>query len=141
VDDTFTKLHKYGVDHFTVYLNSRDPHIQFTIETESNGKLPLLDNCVHIKEDGTMKATIYRKPIHTDLYLNFDSNHHLEHKRSVVRTLFHLARTVIVEDQDEETEMDHLKSVLRNNNYKLWMFKTTQKATQKPKGTAKKRPF
>ena len=46
-----------------------------------------------------------------------------------------------MEDQDEETEMDHLKSVLRNNNYKLWMFKTTQKATQKPKGMAKKGGF
>ena len=34
--------------------------------------------------------------------------------------------------------MEHLKSVLRNNNYKPWMFKTTQRATQKSKGTAKK---
>jgi len=56
----------------------------------------------------------------------------------VVRTLFHRARTFITEDQDKETEMEHLKSVLRNNNYKPWMFKTTQRATQNPKGTAKK---
>ena len=89
-------------------------------------------------EDGTTKFAIYRKPTHTNLYLNFDFNHHLEHKRSVVRTLFHWARMVITEDQDKETEMEHLKSILQNNNYKPWMFKTTQRATQKPKGTAKK---
>ena len=66
------------------------------------------------------------------------SNHHLEHKRLVVRTLFHRAQTVITEDQDKETEMKHLSSVLQNNNYKPWIFKTPLGTTHKPKGTAKK---
>ena len=83
-------------------------------------------------------SPIYRKLTHTDLYLNFDSNHHLEHKRSIVRTLFHWARTVITEDQNKETEMNHLRSVLQNNNYKPWIFKTPLGTTHKPKGTANK---
>ena len=61
-----------------------------------------------------------------------------EHKRSVVRTLFHWTRTVITEDQDKETEMKHLRSVLQNNNYKPWIFKTPLGTTHKPKGTANK---
>ena len=104
------------------------------MEPETDRKLSFLDTCI----SGTTKVTIYRKPTHTNLYLNLDSNHHLEYKRSVVRTLFHRARTVITEDQDKETEMKHLRTVLQNNDFKSWIFKTPLGTTHKPKGTANK---
>ena len=118
VDDTFTKLQEYDVDNFTDHLNSRDPYIQFTMVPETDGKLPFLDTCVNVKEVGTSKVTINGKPTHTDLYLALIPITIWNTKRSVVRTLFHRARTVITEDQDKETEMKHLRSVFQNNNYK-----------------------
>ena len=87
VDDMMTKIHEWTVSSFSDHLNSVSPDIQFTSKEEKNGKIPLLDTCLHVNEDGSMKFTVYRKPTHIDQYLNFHSNHHLQHKRAVVNTL------------------------------------------------------
>ena len=55
------------------------------------------------------------------MYLNWDSNHHLEHKRSVVHTLLCRAETVMSEPQDVK-EVKHVKKVLTVNGYKKWSF-------------------
>ena len=102
VNDIFSALHECVFKEFTEYLNSRNPHIQFIREVEEEeGKTAFLDTCVHLQDDGGLKTIVYRKPTHTDQYLNWDSNHPLDHKRSVVRTLINRSGTHVSETSDQ----------------------------------------
>ena len=61
---------------------------------------------------------------HTDQYLNFESNHALGHKKSVVRTLMHRVNcTCVVSDEKEkeEEEIEHVKAALTMNDNPAWM--------------------
>ena len=121
VDDTMTKIHECAVSSFSDHLNSINPNIQFTSEDEKNGRIPFIDTCFHVNEDGSTKVTVYRKPTHTDQYLNFHSNHHLQHKRAVVNTLLLRAQTLVSEETDKAKEIQHVKQALRSNNHPDWM--------------------
>ena len=126
VDDTHTKLDKAHAQEFTDHLNSLDD-IKFTTEDEEEGKLAFLDT--NRKKDGTMKVTIYGKPTHTDQYLNFTSNHPLQHKRGVVRTLLHRADHVVTDE--EEKEKEHVRQALAKCGYPRWMLNMEAKPTQR----------
>ena len=65
VDDTFTAVHKDEIDAFHDHLNEQNADIQFTKETEENGKLSFLD-CLVSRGNNELQTTVYRKPTHTD---------------------------------------------------------------------------
>ena len=140
VDDTHTKLDKAHAKEFTDHLNSLDDNIKFTTEDEEEGKLAFLDTNTVRKEDGTMKVTIYCKPTHTDQYLNFTSNHPLQHKRGVVRTLLHRADHVVTEEEDKEKEKEHVRQALAKCGYPRWMLHTEAKPGTEDNVTPKERP-
>ena len=95
VDDTLTIMKSSQVESFLNHLNSIDHHIQFTKEeSRPDGSMPFLDILITPKEDGSLSTTVYRKPTHTDLYLQWDSNHTITSRYSVVGTLHHRAQVI-----------------------------------------------
>ena len=95
VDDTFVIIKSFHKQEFLDHINSIDTNIQFTSEESSeDGSMPFLDMLILPQEDGSFHTTIYRKPTHTDMYLQWDSQHPISSKYSVVGTLHHRASTV-----------------------------------------------
>ena len=70
VDDAFTIIESSERRPFLDHINSIDQHIHFTCEEQrEDGSIPFLDILVMPNEDGNLSSTVYRKPTHTDLYL------------------------------------------------------------------------
>ena len=81
VDDSFVIIKKDAVSSFHNTLNASDPKISFTIELENNGQIAFLDTLVS-RRNGVVVIDVYRKPTHTDRYLDFSSHHDKKHKIS-----------------------------------------------------------
>ena len=95
MDDTFVIHKEANKQSFLPHINSVDPAIRFTVEdNKEDGSIPFLDTIVKPEVDGSLSITVYRKPTHTDQYLQWDSHHHLSAKFSVIQTLSHRASTV-----------------------------------------------
>ena len=121
VDDTFVVIESSRKEEFLEHINNMDPHIQFTTEdAKPDGSLPFLDNIVLPQSDNSLLTSVYRKPIHTDLYLQWDSHHHLSAKYSVIKTLRHRGRTVCSNNQLLMEEEDHLNRALSNCRCPTW---------------------
>ena len=77
------------------HINSTDQHIQFTCEEQrEDGSIPFLDVLVIPNQDGSLNSTVFRKPTHNDLYLQWDSHHTVPSKYSVIGTLLHRGKTI-----------------------------------------------
>ena len=92
VDDTFVTHKEANKQSFLQHINSVDPAIRFTVEdNKEDGSIPFLDTIVKPEAGGSLSITVYRKPTHTDQYLQWDSHHYLSAKFSVIQTLSHRA--------------------------------------------------
>ena len=68
-------------EEFLKHINSIDEGIQFTAEnTKADGSMPFLDTLVIPQSDGCLITTLFRKPTHTDQYLQWDSHQAISEK-------------------------------------------------------------
>ena len=93
-------------DAFFNHINSIDENIKFTAETtKADGVMPFLDILVTPKSDGNLSTTVYRRPTHTNQYLQQDSHHAISNKYSVISSLLHRAKDICSnQDQLEEEQ-------------------------------------
>ena len=125
VDDICTAMEEYSIEEFQDHLNSIEPSIKFTSESESDGKLAFLDTEITHHEDGSMTTTVYRKKTHTDKYLSFDSHHPMAHKNAVARTLFKRAEVICSSLPERIAEELHITETLKENGYPHLSLQTT----------------
>ena len=76
--------------------------------------------------------TVYRKPTHTDRYLDYNSHHQQKRKASTARTLILRALTLRSTEEGRTNKLVHVKNALRTNNYPL---RTINKIVAETKST------
>ena len=82
VDDTCVIIKAAQQQSFLNHINSIDKNIHFT----SDGSIPFLDILLTPGVDGSITTSVFRKPTHTDLYMQWDSHHAISSKYSVIGT-------------------------------------------------------
>ena len=117
--------------------------IKFTMEEAGpDGSIPFLDLLITPEVDGTLTTKVYRKPIHTVQYLQWDSNHNLASKHSIINTLTHRAKTLCSSPESIKQGMEHLEKVLIGCKYPRWAIKKIlQKQIHSQKKTNKKKRY
>ena len=116
VDDTFCIFHNQGEsrDFFHV-LNGLHPALCFTVEFESDNRLPFMDVLVQRHGDEFLRS-IYRKPTFTGLYTQWDSFAPSSQKIALVRSL--TSRAVrICSPVTLPDELAKLKTLFGKNGY------------------------
>ena len=90
--------------------------IVFTIEEENNGQISFLDTLVS-RKNGVAVIDVYRKPTHTDRYLDFSSHHEIKHKVSAASTLLFRAANLPSTHEGKLRETSHVTEALTANGY------------------------
>ena len=116
VDDTFAFIKPNLEQEIQLALNSFHENIKFTYELEQDNSISFLDVLITRENDGNMETGVYRKPTHTDVYLNWNAHAPNIWKTSTVRSLAKRAFKVCSNDISLNTELNHLETIFINNN-------------------------
>ena len=138
VDDTFVILETQYKEEFFHHINSLDNNIKFTAEnTKADGSIPYLDTLITPKSDGSLQTKVYRKPIHTNQYLKWDSHHAMSNKYSVISSLLHRAKDICSSQELLEEEHKQIQEALTICKYPTWAINRMKTKTSSPRNTNK----
>ena len=95
--------------------------------------MPFLDNLITPQSDGSLATTVYRKPTHTNQYLQWDSHHAIANKYSIISTLLHRAKHICSNQQQMEEEQQQIQRALVMCKYPNWAINRTKVKMSTPK--------
>ena len=113
VDDVFFVWSgsKDDLELFVWHLNGVEMKVQFKMELEKESFLPFLDVGI-TKSEGKLITKVYRKPTHTQQYINWASNHPKNMLLGVLKGLIHRAHILCDMKEDLLEELALLRNVL-----------------------------
>ena len=119
---------------FFHHIKSLDDNIKFTAETsKADGSVPFLDTLVTPQSDGSLATTVYRKPTHTNQYLQWYSHHAISNKHSIISSLLHRAKDICSNQHLLEEEQTHIQRALSMCKYPAWGINRMKLKTGTPK--------
>ena len=130
VDDCLLVTHKTtDIRNLLDKLNNVNDRIQFTVETEKDGRLPFLDTVI-IRAGNNVKFQVYRKPTNKDDFVHFYSAHDLKTKSGIIIGFFLRALRICSQEFLDE-EINYITKAFKNLCYPVGMISTLlQKATK-----------
>ena len=105
------------VEKFFDYLNSKHDKIEFTVDKETQSKLPFLDILLKRYDTNKLDISIYRKPTYTGLGTNFLSAFHEKYKTNIIFTFLHRAFSLSSSYLPFHKEIEFLKKSFNVNGY------------------------
>ena len=116
VDDVYAIMKKTEFESFHDYLNTISTLIKFTKELEKFGQLAFLDVIVQQLKDGSLATSVYRKPTHTDRYLQY-SFHHPVNQKINQSSLFSRANKIASNNEKKIEKFHQITKALKNNGF------------------------
>ena len=122
--DDYAGIFSHGqeaLDEFLSYMNSRHPHLKFTMEHTGGGSgVPYLDTLVTLETSGentTIETELYIKPTNSGIILHSTSAHPTSTKHNIVRNMFHRAMDNSSSVEKERKSVDKIWNLLLKNGY------------------------
>lgn len=115
VDDSLLALPKDKVNEVLSILNEINHSLEFTVEVETEGKLPFLDVLV-VNSEQNLIFDLYKKPTSSNRILNYNTCHPLHQKINIIRQ----SRDKIFKLSNERfwnANVNNLRHTLKINNY------------------------
>ena len=116
VDDTFSFVRQGSIQKVLDCLNGFHPSIQFTHESEVDGKISFLDVSVSKREDRGFDTAIHRKKTDTNVYIHWNAFAPKAWKIGTLKGLVRRAFTLCSNDDARNKEIAFLKKVFRGTN-------------------------